>query len=99
VTAVEHRTRFVAADLHGDTFRNARVHEVSDGRPAEVVNDEPSYLYHGKLPSGSGLTSVRVPSPRAAQAFCYSVRRFVSEKTFPTFGSISASIICEDSHT
>ena len=25
----------------------------------------PSYLYHGKLSSSSGLTSVRVPSPQA----------------------------------
>ena len=39
-----------AADLHRDTFRNVRIHEVSGGRPADVVTDEPSYLYHGKRP-------------------------------------------------
>src|SRR5271163_2241816 len=40
----------------------------------------PSYLYHGQPSSSSGSTSVRVPCPQAAQAFCHSTLRFVSSK-------------------
>lgn len=53
----------------------------------------PSYLYHGKPSSSSGVTRLRVPSPQPAHAFCHSVRRFVSDKTFPRFGSIAVSIM------
>lgn len=33
--------QLVTADFHRDSFRYACVHEVSDGGPTKVVNDQP----------------------------------------------------------
>lgn len=94
VVAVENRPCFVAADFDGDSFRHARVHEVPYGGPAEVVNDEPFIFIPWE--TVLGLDQRACSQPAGAQAFCHSVRRFVSEKTVPILSSISANIMTRD---